>query len=254
MITLGIDIGSRNTKAVLFDSQCGSILYSGFVSTDVYPLKSVDALIETAYEKTGVDIADKTACTGYGRKLYHQDARIISEISCHAAGILYLYPETRTVIDIGGQDSKVITLDNNGKVRDFVMNDKCAAGTGRFLEMTAIRLGCSLDELSSLAKQAVMEMDISSTCVVFAESEIIGMISKNEQPANIARAVNRSIAKRITTQIGTLDFSPPVVFTGGVAKNSDLAQCLSGYLDCLIRVPPDPVITAALGAAILVAQ
>ncbi len=254
MITLGIDIGSRNTKAVLFDPGTSSVLYSGFVATDVFPLRSVDELLHRAFSAIGIDGADKTACTGYGRKLYRQQAVVISEISCHAAGIVHLYPGTRTVIDIGGQDSKVITLNAEGKVQDFVMNDKCAAGTGRFLEMTALRLGCDLDELSTLAHKAPRDMDISSTCVVFAESEIIGLISKNEQPSSIARAVHRSIAKRVTTQVGTLDFRPPVVFTGGVAKNSDLAQCLAAYLDCEITVPPDPVITAALGAAILVSR
>lgn len=254
MITLGLDIGSRNTKAVLYDPANQAVLFSGFLSTDVFPLRSVEELTRKAFSAAGIEEADKTACTGYGRKLFKQPARIISEISCHAEGIAHLYPGTRTVIDIGGQDSKAITLDADGKVQDFVMNDKCAAGTGRFLEMTALRLGCDLDELSRLARQASRDMDISSTCVVFAESEIIGLISKNVSPADIARAVHKSIAKRITTQIGALDFRPPVVFTGGVAKNSDLAQCLAAFLGCEISVPPDPVITAALGAAILVAQ
>ncbi|MCB5247602.1 MAG: acyl-CoA dehydratase activase [Candidatus Cloacimonetes bacterium] len=254
MITLGIDIGSRNTKIVIFDPQKRSLVFSGCVATEVNPLRSVENLLVRAEDQTGLKDFAAAACTGYGRKLWKTKARVLSEISCHAAGVLYYQPEAKTIIDIGGQDSKIITVSGEGKVSDFVMNDKCAAGTGRFLEMTALRLDCSLDELSSLAAASSLVLDISSTCVVFAESEIVGMVADNSAPADIARAVHNSIAERILTQISALEYQPPVVFTGGVALNADLVGCLSRQLDTPISVPPSPELTGALGAAILAAQ
>lgn len=254
MTTLGIDIGSRNTKIVIYDPGKANIIFSAWSGTDVNPLVSLQRLLDDASSQTGIQSFDATGCTGYGRKLYKQPARIISEISCHAAGVLFSHPQTKTIIDIGGQDSKIITLGENSRVRDFVMNDKCAAGTGRFLEMTALRLECSLEELSHLAEQATRELRISSTCVVFAETEIIGLIAQNESPANIARAVHDSIAGRVLIQLSSLEFASPVVFTGGVAQNSDLTNCLAERLGTKIAVPPDPEITGALGAAIMVAR
>ncbi len=254
MITLGLDIGSRNTKIVVFDSEKRSIIFSDWTATEVNPLRSVETLLARARQSSGLQTPDAAACTGYGRKLWKDHARVLSEISCHAAGVLYFLPGTKTIIDIGGQDSKIITIAPHGKVRDFVMNDKCAAGTGRFLEMTALRLDCSLDELSRLAVNSTRELNISSTCVVFAESEIVGMIAENSAPDDIARAVHNSIAKRIITQISALDFEPPVVFTGGVALNADLVTCLSHHLNTEVRVPSSPEITGALGAALLAAQ
>ena len=252
MISLGIDIGSRNTKLVVYDSSEDNILFSDWLATDVNPLKSVNILTATAITSIGYDNIVKVACTGYGRKLCNH--KVFSEISCHAAGVLHYLPQTRTIIDIGGQDSKIITLDSHAKVSDFVMNDKCAAGTGRFLETTALRLACSLEQLSFLASESRGILDISSTCVVFAESEIVGMIADNASPADIARAVHNSIAKRIQVQMSALDWQPPVAFTGGVALNSDLALCLSNQLQTEVLVPSLPQITGALGAAILVSK
>lgn len=252
MITLGIDIGSRNTKVLLYDSEARDIVFSAWRSTDVAPLDTVDALIREAFRVSGVSAVERVGCTGYGRKLYPQPCKVLSEISCHAAGVRFFHPGVRTIIDIGGQDSKIITLAETGKVQDFVMNDKCAAGTGRFLELTALRLECPLSKLSSLAVQADKELHITSTCVVFAESEIIGLIAQNETPANIARAIHLSIAKRVLTQLSALAWQAPLTFTGGVALNNDLANCLAGQLNLKVTVPPDPEITGALGAAILV--
>ncbi len=253
MITLGIDIGSRNTKVVLYDTADSAILFSAYRSTDVSPLTTVDALIQEAYSTANITEADATACTGYGRKLYKSPAKVLSEISCHAAGVRHFLPGCVTIIDIGGQDSKIITLSPAGKVLDFVMNDKCAAGTGRFLEMTAIKLGCSLDELSTLAAACDRPLDISSTCVVFAESEIIGMISAGHSSANIVCAVHESVCKRVLTQLSGLSYLSPIAFTGGVAQNSDLVMRLGRHLEQNVSVPSSPEITGALGAAILAA-
>lgn len=253
MICTGIDIGSRNTKLVVYDHSHAGILYSGYRGTDVSPLVSVQALLAEASQVPGMpDLQGlPTAVTGYGRKLYKEADKTLSEIVCHAAGTRHFHPSCRTVIDIGGQDSKVLTMDHSGKVKDFVMNDKCAAGTGRFLEMTAMRLGCTLDELSALALSSTRHITLNSTCVVFAESEIIGLMAQEVFAADIAQAVNLSIAKRISAQVGSLDFSAPVVFTGGVAQNAALAACIAAEIGFPLLFPPDPEITGALGAAIL---
>lgn len=251
MIKLGVDIGSRNTKLVILDASRNEVMFAAWRATEVDPRESVQALLAEAETALGPFSAAASAATGYGRKLYATQYQVKSEISCHAAGVLFSYPRVRTIIDVGGQDSKVITLDDRQKVADFAMNDKCAAGTGRFLEMTAMRLTCSLDGLSKLAASSSGDLSISSTCVVFAESEIISLLSGNASAEDIARAVHRSIAKRIVGQLSSLDYAPPFAFTGGVAQNSDLVRCLADELRSEIFVPPDPEITGALGAALL---
>jgi predicted CoA-substrate-specific enzyme activase len=253
MISLGLDIGSRNTKLVIFDHAVQTIIYSSWQATDISPLVSVSDLLDRAFSHTGLSLADLTcsAATGYGRKLWNQAQKVLSEISCHAAGLFYHFPEVRTVIDVGGQDSKMICMSDSGKVLDFSMNDKCAAGTGRFLEMTAIRLGVSVDQLAGLASGATQALKLNSTCVVFAESEIIGMMAAHQSAADIARAVHISVAKRIFGQLAALDHHPPYAFTGGVAQNEDMTNCLQIELQSRLLIPPDPEITGALGAAIL---
>jgi len=251
MYSLGIDIGSRNTKIVIWDPRSLQIVWQGYQGTEVSVTSSVDKLLSLSSAHCDVSLISKSCVTSYGRKLYRKADKVLSEISCHAAGCYSLFPDCRTIIDIGGQDSKIITLSDDGKVRDFVMNDKCAAGTGRFLEMTALRLGCPLDELSRLAKNSVQNLGINATCVVYAESEIIGLIAQNTDPASIANAVHESVARRVLTQLSSLDFAPPIVFTGGVAQNSALVESMSRALGEPISVPPDPEITAALGAALL---
>jgi len=253
MLKLGIDIGSRNTKIVIYNDSKEKIEFSACHSTELSILDGVNHLIAEGFSATGItaDSISAIGVTGYGRKLYPKATSIISEISCHTAGCRYYFPQIKTIIDIGGQDSKIITLTDSGKVADFVMNDKCAAGTGRFLEMTAMRLGCDVSELSLLASQSTKDIQLNSTCVVFAESEIIGLLSSSIAPADVARSVHRSIAKRILTQMSVVCWEPPFVFTGGVALNQDLVHCLSDFLGLELLTPPDPEITAALGAAIL---
>ena len=253
MITLGIDVGSRNTKLIIFDHEEQSILFQEWIATSIDPTKSIEHLYDKALDSLKLsdsDIAVKVA-TGYGRKIWPLADRVISEISAHAAGIAWLNPEARTIIDIGGQDSKVIVLDEQGKVFDFAMNDKCAAGTGRFLEMTAMRLGIEVAQLSDMAKDADTEIKLNNTCVVFAETEIISLMASKVSAANIVRAVHCSIAKRIFSQMSALNHRAPYTFTGGVAQNQDLAHCISIELGSSLWMPPEPEITAALGAAIL---
>lgn len=253
MITIGLDLGSRNTKIVVYDHLHKSILHSAWCFTDLSPRKSSDFLIANALAELQLtpDQVDRWAATGYGRKLMHDTCKVFSEITCHAAGCLHLHPSLKTIIDIGGQDSKVICLGEDAKIQEFIMNDKCAAGTGRFLEMTAQRLNIDVDQLSALAATSTCELKLNSTCVVFAESEIIGMIASELRPADIARAVHHSISHRIILQMAGLNWQEPLGFTGGVAMNDDLTHCLGEVLNCQVWRPDEPEITAALGAAIL---
>jgi len=251
MYSLGIDIGSRNTKIVIWDLIRKEIAFQAYQGTEVSAVQAVEKLLQLGAQHCDINKISKSCVTGYGRKLYRNADKVLSEIVCHAAGCSQLFPDTRTVIDIGGQDSKIISLDSSGSVVDFVMNDKCAAGTGRFLEMTALRLECTLDELSVLADQSSKVLNLNSTCVVFAESEIIGLLAEGNSPQNIAHAVYMSIAKRIYAQMAGLKAIPTLVFTGGVAKSLHLKICLQKLLNSEIKVAFEPEISGALGAAIL---
>lgn len=251
MYSLGIDIGSRNTKIVIWDLLQKSIAFQGYKSTEVKVTQAVEKLLENAAQCVDLSSITRSCVTGYGRKLYRSADKILSEITCHAAGCYQLFPECHTIIDIGGQDSKIIVLERGGAVKDFVMNDKCAAGTGRFLEMTALKLDCELEELSRRAAQATETLNLNSTCVVFAESEIIGLLAEGKKAEDIAKAVFESIAKRIYAQMAGLEIADQVVFTGGVAHSPQLRKYLSHLLQFDLAVPFEPEITGALGAAIL---
>lgn len=259
--TLGIDVGSRNTKLVVFDGDTHSIWMEDVQPTGVNPQQSVVKLLQSILPQIPSSDAQPPLiyATGYGRKLVKAH-KTVSEISCHAAGVQYFFPDVRTVIDIGGQDSKVIALGANGRVKDFAMNDKCAAGTGRFLEMVALRLETTVDALAEMAAQADQQsceaesIHLNSICVVFAETEIISLISCGTKPYGIARAVHLSIANRILSQVNQLAWESPVVFTGGVAFNNDLKAMLELSLHTRVYTPVDPAITGALGAALLAAN
>jgi len=253
MYKYGIDIGSRYTKLCLLGADSRNIIWLGSCLTDVSPLKSASALYHQMLDESGVSEAQVSAscATGYGRHLFKLSTATLSEISCHAAGVRLHYPEAATVIDIGGQDSKIISITPEGKIGDFVMNDKCAAGTGRFLEMTAIRLGVEINDLSQIAGSANQSLVLSSTCVVFAESEIIGMMAANTSREDIAHAVHLSIARRIHSQMAGLKATDPIVFTGGLARSQDLINCLSMILETKVLSCPYPEYSGAIGAALL---
>jgi predicted CoA-substrate-specific enzyme activase len=174
----------------------------------------------------------------------------ITEITCHAVGVRHLVPTAQTVIDIGGQDSKLVRLDANGKVRDFAMNDRCAAGTGRFLEVVADRLGLSLGELGPMAARSHSPAAISSMCVVFAETEIIGLLAGGRSGEDIVAGVQTAIASRIVAMAGR-NVEPPIVFTGGVARISGMETALQTALGQPVAISPEPQMTGALGAALL---
>ncbi|MCK4312897.1 MAG: 2-hydroxyglutaryl-CoA dehydratase [Candidatus Cloacimonetes bacterium] len=247
---IGIDLGSRMSKIVILD--LNKIIYSNVCDTGVNPKITSQNLFEKALKDTGIEKPEieKIFSTGYGRNIVPFADKRITEISCHAKGVNYFFPEARTIIDIGGQDSKVILTDKKGKVIDFAMNDRCAAGTGRFLEVTANILELTVDELGKISSRSKQDIDINSTCVVFAESEIIGLISQGEKPEDIIKAVHFSIAKRTKNLIAQMHWQKPVVFTGGVAKNKGMKKAISDILRTEIRIPEDSFITGALGAAL----
>ena len=188
--------------------------------------------------------------TGYGRNAIRFADTTITEITCHARGVHQLAPDARTIIEIGGQDSKVISLEDGGRVRDFAMNDRCAAGTGRFLEMVATRLDMNWEKLAELARQSKKPALISNMCVVFAETEIIGLLADGKPLPDVVAGVQNAIATRVSALAGRF-VSPPVYFTGGVALQPGMARALEEVLACPVRVAPQPQFTGALGAAIL---
>ena len=249
-ITVGIDLGSRMAKIVFLQDR--KIIFTDITDTGVNPQKTSIRLLENSLTELKLKREDVSLIysTGYGRNIVPFSDKKIAEISCHAKGVSYLFPDTKTVIDIGGQDSKVILINDSGRVIDFAMNDKCAAGTGRFLEVTANILEVTVEDLQNLAVLSEEEIDINSTCVVFAESEIIGLIATGKQPAEIINSVHRSIAKRVRNMVSTMHWNEPVVFTGGVAANNAMKTAIEIALDTKITVPENSFITGALGAAL----
>jgi predicted CoA-substrate-specific enzyme activase len=255
MITAGIDAGSRSTKVVVWDVGERRVLGRGIVDQGINQEKIAGELLDETCRQAGVERAAVSAivATGYGRNAVSFAQTTITEITCHARGVHELEPEARTVVEIGGQDSKCITLDERGRVRDFGMNDRCAAGSGRFLEVVAARLSIDLPSLSELGRASANPAIISSMCVVFAETEIIGLMAQGVAPADIAAGVQIAIATRVTALAGRL-VTQPVCFTGGVALQPGMARALEKALGCPLRIAPLPQYTGALGAAILAAN
>lgn len=255
-ITAGIDCGSRTIKIVLYDSSENSIIDYSITETGLFPDSIINEQLQALLIKNQLKSQDllRIYSTGYGRNAISFNTTSKSEITCHAKGTHYFLPETKTIIDIGGQDSKVICINHKGKVLDFIMNDKCAAGTGRFLEKVALLLQCNLDEMNEKALNHSKSLSISSTCVVFAESEIIGLLTKGEKAEDIIYAVYKSIAHRIKSQTGTLNIKQPIAFVGGVAHHKTMAKLFMEYFNTIILSPEQPSITGAVGAAIMAAK
>ncbi len=255
MICAGIDAGSRATKVVLFDPEQARIIGSGLVDQGVEQHRLAADLFDRTCGDAQLDrgAVGPVVATGYGRNAVRFADTTITEITCHAQGVHHLLPDARTIVEIGGQDSKFITLENGGRVRDFSMNDRCAAGSGRFLEVVAARLGVDLATLGDLSRHSHQAALISSMCVVFAETEIIGLLAEGVAPADIAAGVQNAIALRVATLAGRT-LAPPVCFTGGVALQSGMVRALETALACPVLVSPRPQYTGALGAAILASR
>ncbi len=253
MLTVGIDIGSVTAKGALMSE--GVLL----ASTSCFTGYSAKEAARKIFSKLlGSENLEESSiggivATGYGRHSVPFATRTATEITCHAAGARYLNPDVRAVIDIGGQDSKAILLDERGKVSNFVMNDKCAAGTGRFLEVMARALDVSLDEFGALSLKADCPAKISSLCAVFAESEVVSLIAGGERRENIVAGIHEAIGCRVAAMAGRLkvDAANALMMTGGVAKNIGVVTALERALNQPVCVSPHAQMTGAIGAACL---
>lgn len=255
MITCGIDAGSRAIKVVVLDAHritvLGAAVADQGVEQQTLALRLYEGLLADRQLARG-DV-DRIVATGYGRNLIAFADTTITEITCHAVGVHHHRPDARTVVDIGGQDSKVIRLDGQGAVEDFAMNDRCAAGTGRFLEVVAQRLNVELTDLGERARHSRRPAAISSMCVVFAETEITGLLAAGSAIEDIVAGVQNSIASRVAAMAGRRA-AAPVLFTGGVARIPGMDAALAASLQQPVEICEQPQMTGALGAAILAAR
>lgn len=251
---LGIDIGSRVVKVVLVNGN-GTVLASALAPAGVDGPAVAGGLIPRACNEARISPAEigYTVVTGYGRVRFSDADAEVSEITCHARGARQLVPGARTVIDIGGQDSKVIALDGQGRVADFCMNDRCAAGTGRFLEVTAEAIGLRVEELAAEHARACRPVTISSTCTVFAESEVISHLARGTPRSEIVAGLHQAIASRLVGLAARVGLTPVVVCTGGVALNTGVVAALEAIGKVAIVVPPYAQMAGALGAALIAA-
>ncbi|MBN2032935.1 MAG: 2-hydroxyglutaryl-CoA dehydratase [Deltaproteobacteria bacterium] len=247
----GIDVGSLSTDAVILDEEgkiAGySIVETGANSTSAAEAAFSEALVRVGLEHTKVK---RIVSTGYGRVSVPFAHKTLTEISCHALGAYAIFPDTRTVIDIGGQDSKVIKVGPEGKVLDFTMNDKCAAGTGRFLEVMASKLQIPLCKMGELSLNTVCEASISSVCTVFAESEVVSLVARNHPKEEIIRGLHRAVVNRVWSMVMALGVNYEVTMSGGVAKNKGVTAFLEEKLGKPLRIYSEPQIIGALGAAL----
>jgi predicted CoA-substrate-specific enzyme activase len=255
MICAGIDAGSRTLKIVLVDADRLTPVASGVVDQGIDQDRLAVDLLERLLREQKLERGDIRAvvATGYGRKLVRTAETTVTEITCQARGIRYCAPEARTIVDIGGQDSKLVRLKEDGAVVDFIMNDRCAAGTGRFLEMLTAQLGTPFGELESLVSRSRTPAVISSMCVVFAESEIVGLLATGVLPEDIVAGVQTAIATRIAAMTGR-KLAEPILFTGGVALVPGMGDALSAVLGKPVLIATQPQLTCALGAALLAAE
>ncbi len=249
MTVIGIDIGSVAAKGYIIS---GGRHHRAIVPTGWSPRQAGRAIISQLLDLSQIEReqVERIYATGYGRVAFEQADKTITEIKCHARGIAELYPEARTIIDIGGQDSKVISIGERGKVLDFAMNDKCAAGTGRFLQIMANALGLDVGELGDAEVPSQMQM-ISSMCTVFAESEIIGLLARGNPKGGIIAGLHQSVGKRVAAMARRMGIKEQVLFTGGVAINPGVKRALEEEIGADITVPEVCQYTGALGAAVL---
>jgi len=245
----GVDIGSTMTKVVIYGEGIRAMIIG---PTGPEHRKLANKVMEEALIQAHLKFEDLSyiIATGYGRINVPFADRQVTEITCHAKGLHSLLPTVKTVVDIGGQDSKGIKI-KDGRVVSFVMNDKCAAGTGRFIEIMADSLGVPLNDMGRLSLTADKPAMISSTCTVFAEHEVTNQLSGGETLPNLVAGIHESVATRVASLVKKLNIEPDVAITGGGAKNIGLVKALEKKLGCPVLIPPEPLITGALGATIL---
>ena len=250
----GVDSGSTSTDAVIVDGS-GNLVGSSILPTGGGAAASAEAARAAALAaaRLAPDAIARTVATGYGRASIGAGSESITEITCHARGAHQLCPGARTIIDIGGQDSKAIRIDADGKVQNFVMNDKCAAGTGRFLEMMARTLGLTMDEMSRKGLDWKEDIAISSMCTVFAESEVVSLVAQNRAVGDIVHGLNNAVAAKIATLTGRVGAAPAYIITGGVARNEGVVRAIEERLKAPLFVSPAAQLCGALGAALFAA-
>ena len=247
----GLDLGSTMTKVVIIDKD-KKILARIESHTGAEHRRLANKVMEQALEQAKLPFKaiSYVVATGYGRINVPFADRQITELTCHARGIASLFPAARTALDIGGQDAKGLRI-RDGKLTDFVMNDKCAAGTGRFLEVIALTLGLKLEELGAISLKSQNRVNISNTCTIFARQEIVSRISEGVPIEDIVAGLHQAIASRAVKMLRQLKIEPDVVFTGGVAKNVGVVKAVRENLACEVLIPEDPLISGAIGAALL---
>lgn len=248
--TLGVDIGSTSSKCAIMSD--GKNVESSHIVSMGAGTEGVELVIKEALDDLGLSLDDIAAIvsTGYGRNSYKNADKTMSELSCHAKGGNYIFGNIKTIIDIGGQDSKVIRLDDNGQMQNFVMNDKCAAGTGRFLEVMSKVLHVELDDFGEYDDKATDRAPISSTCAVFAESEVISQLAQGQDVKNIIKGIHQSVASRVAGQAKRIGVVPKVAMTGGVSRNMGVVRALERELDTEIVVSDNSQLAGAFGAGI----
>lgn len=250
MAVAGVDVGAIAAKAVVLED--GQICGYAISPTGYDVVMAARKVLQQSLKKAGLteEHLERIVATGYGRiSVPFADERV-TEISCHAKGASWLVPETRMVIDIGGQDSKAIRVDEGGNVTSFAMNDKCAAGTGRFLEVMARALELPIDRFGRLSLKSRNPCGISSICTVFAESEVVSLRAEKKALEDIIAGIHRAVAKRIVSMMTPIGIGSPITMTGGVAKNVGQRKALEEELGAELIVPKEPQIVGALGAAL----
>ena len=251
MLTIGLDIGSITTKIAVMNGN--ELLYTTVSFTGYNAEKAWRNLFKETLDRLQIkeSSVDRIVATGYGRSCVSVASKTVTEIKCHAEGARFYKGDAQSVIDIGGQDSKFIRIDKDGNVADFVMNDKCAAGTGRFLEVMARAMEIDLNDFGKLSLRARKPSSISSMCTVFAESEVISLIAKGESRENIIAGIHNSIANRLQSMINRSGIAQPAILTGGVAQNIGIQTALEKKLKIKLLVPKTAQVNGAIGAAIL---
>ncbi|MFH1652229.1 MAG: acyl-CoA dehydratase activase [Chloroflexota bacterium] len=248
----GLDLGSTMTKVVIIDAR-ERIIARVESHTGAEHRRLANRVMEEALAQAGLPVTALSyiVATGYGRINIPFADRQVTELTCHARGVASFFPSARTALDIGGQDAKAMRLGEGGKLLNFVMNDRCAAGTGRFLEVTAGTLGIPLEDLGKLSLASQHPVKISNTCTIFAQQEINAHLSEGAAVEDIVAGLHEAIASRAVALLRRLRVEPEVVFTGGVAKNTGMVRAISRQLGREVLVPEDPLVSGAFGAALL---
>jgi predicted CoA-substrate-specific enzyme activase len=252
MFVAGIDIGSLTAKAVILDDE-SRVMGQALTPTGAFSQKAGESAFKMALAKAELNASDISyvLATGYGRKNIPFAHAEMTEISCHAKGAHRLFPEARTIIDIGGQDSKAIALNESGMPVNFIMNDKCAAGCGRFLEVMARALETNVEKMGELSLRSTKNIQISSMCTVFAESEVVSAVANKCDRNDIINGIHHAIAKRISIMVDHVGLVERVVMSGGVAKNIGVVRALESVLGTTLLIPEEPQLVGALGAALI---